>query len=51
MIVFGNDYNTSDGNRKKQILKEQLKDVVIKTPSINKIFFESLKKSKYWINL
>jgi len=22
-----------------------------KTPSINKIFFESLKKSKYWINL
>ena len=44
-------YNTSDGNRKKQILKEQLKDVVIKTPSINKIFFESLKKSKYWINL
>mgnify|MGYP003112165400 FL=1 len=44
-------YNTSDGNRKKQILREQLKDVVIKTPSINKIFFESLKKSKYWINL
>ncbi len=44
-------YNTSGGNRKKQILKEQLKDVVIKTPPINKLFFESLKKSKYWIKL
>ena len=44
-------YNTTDTNKKKIRMMEKLKDVKIKPQEINNLFFNGIKKSKYWINL
>ena len=44
-------YNTIKNNKLKEYLKEKLKNVKIETQEINELFFISIKKSKYWIEL
>ena len=44
-------YNTIKNNKLKEDLKEKLKNVKIETQEINELFFDSIKKSKYWIEL
>jgi len=44
-------YNTSKGNNKKVAMMKKLKDVEIIVPAINIIFYNTIRKSKYWIDL
>ena len=44
-------YNTANQNPKKVKLMEELKGVEIKPQEIDNLFFNGIKKSKYWIKL
>jgi hypothetical protein len=44
-------HNSLAGTPGKISLREQLKNVIIKSPEINRTFFDGIKKSKYWIEL